>query len=592
MRVVLRSAVLSLLIFTGIFSQAENYSGKVFINGKIITVNQNFDVVEALAIRDGKFLAVGSNKQVLEAAGPNAEIIDLKGKTVIPGFIDGHAHMDREGLKFILPSLQGVHSIKDILAVIQHEVINKKPGEWIVTMPIGDYPNFNKKPSELKEKRYPTRWDLDKVAPNNPVYIKGRWFAWSFGSPIVSIANSYALKLAGISGETQTPYPGLKIIKNSLGEPNGIFEEPGPLTAIEYSLMKVVPRFSHQDRVNALIYSMQQYNTVGTTSVYEGHGIAPPIIQAYKELHEQGRLTVRSHLVMSPAWDTVAKVKPLEIMRDWALYSGKGTGDELLRVSGIYTTVGTSKVNDIRRKDGNYPNWSGFSVDVLLSKDRASLFDLLSASAKTNIRAHAITYLEKDIDQHLQALEKVHQDTPIDEKRFVIEHVGFISEKNQHKIKKLGVIPTVLPSSMIWKSGLGQTSNLEPEKADTYVPLKSFVEKGIPFVIGTDNMPYNPLHALWAAVTRIDATTGKISSPEQRISREEALKALTINAAYLSHEEDIKGSIEVGKLADMAILSEDFLKVPAEEIRHIEVLTTLLGGQVVFRKPNNQGTSD
>ena len=584
MRVGLRSAVLTLLIFVGCFSQAENFSGQVFTNGKIITVNQNFDIVEALAIRGGKFLAVGSNRQVLDAAGSNAEIIDLKGRTVIPGFIDGHAHMDREGLKFILPSLQGVHSIEDILAVVRQEVKNKKPGEWIVTMPIGDYPDFNKKPSQLKEKRYPTRWDLDRVAPNNPVYIKGRWFYWSFDSPIVSIANSYALKLAGISNETQAPYPALKIFKNSLGVPNGIFEEPGPLTAIEYSLMKVVPRFSHQDRVDALIYSMQQYNSVGTTSVYEGHGVAPPVIQAYKELHEQGKLTVRSHLVMSPAWDTVAKVKPLKIMRNWASYvSGKGTGDELLRISGIYTAVGNSRVDDIRRKDSNHPNWSGFSVDVLLPKDRASLFDLLSASAKTNIRAHAITYLEKDIDQHLQALEKVHQETPIDKKRFVMEHVSFVSEQNQHKIKKLGVIPTVIPGPMIWKSGLRQTRNLEPIKANTYVPLKSFVEKGIPFVIGTDNIPYNPLHALWASVTRVDATTGKVSSPEQRISRKEALKALTINAAYLSYEEDIKGSIEVGKLADMAILSKDYLTVPDEEIRHIEVLMTLLGGQVVFK---------
>jgi predicted amidohydrolase YtcJ len=136
---------------------------------------------------------------------------------------------------------------------------------------------------------------------------------------------------------------------------------------------------------------------------------------------------------------------------------------------------------------------------------------------------------------------------------------------------------------MIRKNGLRQTNDLEAAKANTYVPLQSFVEKDIPFVIGTDNMPYNPLHSLGAAVTRMDASTGEVISPKQRVTRESALKALTINAAYLSYEENKKGSIEVGKLADIAVLSEDFMGVPAKEIRDIKVLMTLLGGQVVYK---------
>lgn len=567
------TAVLCLLILLQLMGRAEAavFKEQAFINGKIITVNNTFDIVEAVAIRDGRFLAVGTNKQALAAVARGAEIVDLHGRTVVPGFVDGHAHMDREGLKFILPSLQNVQSIEDILAVIKQKVAAKQPGEWIVTMPIGDYPEFDKNPTLLKEQRYPTRWDLDKVAPRNPVYIRGRWLHWGGTSPIVSIANSYALKLAGITKETQAPYPGLVIGRNAAGEPNGIFEEPGALTAIEHSLLKVVPRFSHGDRVNALVDSMRRYNAVGTTSIYEAHGVAPAVIAAYRELHDQGKLTVRAHLVMSPAWDAVGEAKPLDVLSNWASHlSGKGLGDDRLRMSGIYTEVGKSVVEDIRRKHSTDPGWSSYSVDVRLPEERASLFDLLLIAARTNIRAHAITFLEQDIDRHLQILEKVNEIIPLKGKRFVMEHVTAVTEQNQDKMIKLGIVPTVEPSSI------------------TDAPLHSFVKKGIPFAIGTDNIPLNPLYAVGVAVTRLNAVTGKVVAPEQRVSREEALRAMTINGAYLSYEEDKKGSIEVGKLADMVLLSEDFMKIPAPEIGGIKVLMTLVGGDVVFKAENFQ----
>ncbi|MEP7310957.1 MAG: amidohydrolase [Pseudomonadota bacterium] len=560
---------MALSLLAPIAACAAGSGEKILFNGKIVTVNKRFDIVEAVAIRDGKFLAVGTNQQVRAAVGPNAEAIDLGGRTVIPGLIDSHAHMDREGLKFILPSLQGVSSIEDILAIVAREVKSRKPGEWIVTMPLGDYPEFDRKPELLREKRYPTRWDLDKASPNNPVYISGRWLYWGGTSPVVSIANSYALKLAGIDKNTKAPYPALKIRTNNEGEPNGIFEEPGPLTAIEYSLLRVVPRFTHENRVKGLKDSMQRYNAVGVTSVYEAHGVAPSIIQAYKELHDQGQMTVRSHLVVSPAWDAARGSSLYDILAGWDSHlSGRGLGDDLLRLSGIFAEVGRSDVTEIRRRDSSYAGWSSYSVDALLPEERGSLFDLLLAAAKANVRAHAITFARADIERHLQVLERVNQIVPLNGKRFVMEHVTSVSEANQDKMVKLGVIPTVEPGSI------------------TEVPLQSFVRKGIPFAIGTDNVPYNPFYALGVAVSRKSSVTGKMIAPEQRISPEEALKALTINGAYLSYEEDRKGSIEVGKLADMAVLSQDLLKAPAEDIAGIQVLMTLMGGDVVYRSKN------
>ena len=568
-------------------AQTSNFYDKILVNGHIITVDKNFRIAEAVAIRDGRFIAIGSNKAIESLADPNVEVIDLKGRTVVPGFIDGHAHMDREGLKFILPSLDGVRSIDDILEVIKQEVEKKKPGEWIVTMPIGDYPNYAGGSDLLKEKRYPTRWDLDRVAPDNPVYIKGIWFYWSGKPPIVSIANSYALKLAGITRDTQGLHPGMTIVKEpDSGEPNGIFEELGTIGTIEYSLMKIVPRFSHEQRVAALKYSMHQYNAAGTTSIYEGHGLAPAVIRAYKELWENKEMSVRSHLTVSPAWDAVPGAHPEMVLRDWAIYAGgRGLGDDMLKISGIYTAVGSSPQDNIRRKDSPYPGWAGYSVDSRLQERRGSLYDLILAAARANLRANAITYFPENFARYLNVFEQVNRVVPITEKRFVLEHLRFVTEAQQDLIKELGVVPTVLPGKHIWSSGLRSTRDSDREEINSYIPLKSFVDKGIIFVLATDNVPFRPLHTLGAAITRKDGVTGQVIGPDQKISRADALRAFTINGAYLSFEEHIKGSIEVGKLADLAVLSADLLTVPEDDIRQIRVLMTMVGGKIVFQQP-------
>ena len=181
--------------------------------------------------------------------------------------------MDREGLKGIFPSLQGACSIDEILAIIKQEVSTKRPGEWVVMMPIGDPPNYVDMPESLKEGHWPTRWQLDQVSPDNPVYIKGIWTPWNV-PPSVSIANSMALGLAGIDRDVQSPDPTVIIERNADGEPNGVFIDNNRYPTVEFTLMKVVPRFTHAQRVSALKESMRAYNSVGTTGIYEGHGVA------------------------------------------------------------------------------------------------------------------------------------------------------------------------------------------------------------------------------------------------------------------------------------------------------------------------------
>ncbi len=501
--------------------------------------------------------------------------------TVVPGLIDGHAHMDREGLKFIYPSLAGARSIDDVLEIVEREVAMRSPGEWVVTMPLGEYPYYEFGPDLLVESRYPNRWDLDRVAPNNPVYIRGIWYSWRGTPPIVSIANSRALEIAGIDAETTAPHAGLEIIKDpQTGEPTGVFIEQGPLPTMEYSLMRVAPRFTDEQRVNALKVSMQRYNAVGITGVYEGHGISSVVLKAYKTLWERDEMTVRSTLVMSPAWGTVPDAPIADVLQEWATPAGGvGIGDSMLKLNGIYAEVGTSPEIEIRVRERPYPGWAGYGVDQVLPPSRGSLYDLVLAAAQANLRVNG------DADQltrYLDVLERVNDVSPISGRRFVLMHVDFATEAQQALIKELGIVPTVI-TTRLWRDGSIRTRDSSAEQLATYVPLKSYVENDIPFVLVTDNSPIEPLHALWAVVARQDMSTGEVIVAEQKISREDALRAFTINGAYLSFAENERGSIELGKLADLVVLSEDLLTVPEERIREIDVVTTMVGGNVVYR---------
>jgi len=209
---------------------------------------------------------------------------------------------------------------------------------------------------------------------------------------------------------------------------------------------------------------------------------------------------------------------------------------------------------------------------------------LVMAAAKANLRANAITVMTHELDLYLDAFESVNKRIPITNKRFVLQHLGYVTESHQTRIKRLGIVPTLIPSSILWMSGSEMIKGVSADKLTRFIPLKSFVEKGIPFVLCTDNRPINPLHTFWVAVSRIDRITGKVIAPTQKISREDVLKAFTINGAYLTFEEGIKGSIEVGKLADLVVLSDDILTCPEQKIKEINVLSTMVGGKIVYNK--------
>ena len=545
-------------------------------NGRVLTMDPASSIQQAVAIRGTRIQAVGRNDDLRDAIGPETRVIDVQGRTVIPGIIDTHAHMDREGLKNIQPGLEGVRSIADILAVIKREVERRQPGEWVVTMPIGDRPNYADMPALLAEGRFPTRWDLDRVSPDNPVYIRGTWTPWNV-PPSVSIANSRALQLAGIDRHTTSPHATVVIERDASGEPTGVIVDYNTYPVVEFSLMRVVPRFTHTDRVRALWESMRLYNGVGTTTVYEGHGVAPEVLQVYKAVWDAGDMTVRSHLTLSPTWRSLREAAS-DMARWGHTASGYGFGDDMLRLCGVFLQLrGQRHVARLRSAELPFTGWAGFAE----SYNPAPRFHaLLRLAAQHNLRVHTLAATEPLLEEVLQAFEAVDAACPIAERRWVIEHVRDVHPSQLPRMQRLGVVCETIPLTHIWLRGAAYIDDMT--RAQHTVPHQDFLRYDIPFGMGTDNKPYNPFHTLWAAVTRHERRTGAIIGASQRLTRLQALRAFTLGGAAFCGVENQRGSLEAGKLADLAVLSDDPLDVPDDRLPNLHADLTLVGGRVVY----------
>lgn len=557
-------------------AQGSKPADVLLTSGTILTMDQTSSIHQAVSIRDGRIQAVGGNQDLQPLVGSDTRVIDLQGHTVIPGIIDTHAHMDREGLKNLQPGLEGVRSIADILATIKREVAGKQPGEWVVTMPVGDRPNYADIPAKLAEGRFPTRWELDRVSPNNPVFIRGIWSPWNV-PPSVSVSNSLALRLAGIDRHTKSPHKSVTIERDDTGEPTGVIVDNNTYPVVEFSLMRVVPRFTHDDRVQALRESMRFYNSVGTTSIYEGHGVAPELLQVYKAVWDASEMTVRSHLVLSPTWRSL-KEAASDMARWGHSASGFGFGDDLLRICGYFIQLrGQRHVARLRSAELPFTNWAGFAE----SYNPAPRFHaLLRLAAQHNLRAHTLAAGEAELEDVLQAFESVQGEFPIAERRWVLEHVRDVNASQLQRMKRLGVVCETIPLTHIWLRGSAYAD--DAERAARTVPHQDFLRHGIAFGMGTDNKPYNPFHTLWSAVVRRERRTGTIIGPEQCLTRMQALRAFTLGGAYFLGVEAQRGSLEVGKLADLAVLSDNPLHVPEERLPNLQAHLTLLGGQAVY----------
>lgn len=549
----------------------------VLTGGKVVTLDPAGRTVEALAVKGGRLSAVGRSDDIARFAGPATRRIDARGRLVVPGLIDGHAHMDREGLKELLPSLAHCRSIDDVLQVVEAACARTPPGEWVVTMPVGAPPFYENVPDCLKERRFPTRRDLDRVSPRHPVYIRAIWGHWRNTLPLVSVANTLALQRAGITRTTMPPAPSIQIDKDpATGEPNGLLTEFTYKPLVEKTLMASIPRFTLDDRIRGLRRSMQVYASYGTTSVFEGHGIAGEVLAAYQELRAEGPLPVRSHLVFSPAWPSTEPAAIRDLLADWGRWlAGRGMGDEWLRMSGLFTESEYNVENRLRAMCGPYTGWAGFNFDCALPED--AMIELMVEASRLNIRVGSFG------PRTLDFFERVNARAPIAGQRWILEHVGVFSKDEIARIRDLGLVLQAYSSRWIEDDGEMLLDTLGPEGAERVLPMRELIDAGIHVSLATDNVPPTLLPTIAHVVTRLTDKGRKIGSG-QAITRLEALAAASREGAWLTFEEADKGTLEPGKLADFAVLSDDLLTCPEERLRTITADITVTGGRVVHER--------
>jgi predicted amidohydrolase YtcJ len=546
----------------------------VLKNGRIITVDAAFTIAQAIAIAGDRIVAVGPDAAMAAHIGSTTRVVDLNGKAVLPGLTDGHAHMDREALRNVFPSLGRVRSIRDIQDRIAELARGKAAGEWIVTMPIGDPPYYFDVPEILAEKRWPTRQELDAAAPNNPVFIRSIWGYWRGTFPLVSCANTEALKRAGITRDTVSPVETLTIQEDANGDPTGVFIEREMAPVAELIWFRQATAFSSADRLAALPQSARAYHAVGTTSVFEGHGVSTELLRVYKQAHRDGTLTMRASLAFSPNWLAAGSAPLGPFVEAWAGWLGEpGLGDDMLKTRGLYVHAGTDPADAVRATAAPYTGWAGFNYGHGLPRDTVK--ELLLACARNDIRPVMIG------SGNLDLYDEVDREIPLKGRRWVISHISTFTPRDIERIARMGLVLTTHTNNYLYKGLDALAQRLPGERRGEIVPLRSLLDAGVKVSLATDNVPISLFLPIWQTVARTDYRTKERVAPEQALSRADALRCATANGAYLTFDESKKGSLEVGKRADLAVLSDDPLMVEEGKIAELTSLMTMVGGRVV-----------
>jgi predicted amidohydrolase YtcJ len=499
-------------------------------NANIITLDAARPKAELLAISDDSIFYVGGNDEAERLTGHSTKVIDGAGRTVLPGFNDAHLHLFSlvRKLTSIDLSPEKVCSIVDIKKAIRKKTKSTPPGKWISGT---DYNEFY-----LEGKRCPTRWDLDEAAPNHPVILSHR-------SLHACVLNSLALKLAGIIIDTTEP-PGVRIERDlETGEPNGVL-----INMLGYIRSKVLPPFSEEEMDEGVALADKYFLSHGITSFQEA--------------------TVSNDI---GRWETVCDFKlNADLVSRITMMAGAPYWQEF------------KERRIITRSGDNLMQLGAVKVMLDVEPDQAALNELALTCHKAGFQLAFHAVAESTVDAAVIALEHVNKHSPVVGRRHRIEHCGECPPPLLDRIKKLGLVIVSQPS-FIYYSGERYLATVPESQLPWLYRIKSPLSQGI-IVAGSSDapvVPVNPLVGIYAAVTR-QAESGQVLLPEERITAEQALALYTINAAYASFDEKIKGSISPGKLADIVILSDDPTSVPPEKIKDIKVEMTMIGGEVVW----------
>ena len=514
----------------------------VLTNGNVLTMNPSKPHAEAIAVKDDEIVEVGTNKEIKTWIRKNTKTINLRGKTVVPGFIDSHVHITGYGKSLKQIDLRGVSSIKEMQKKLKNRIQKTPRGRWILGRGWDQ--------DRLTEKRYPTRWDLDKFSPNNPAI-----FTRVCGH--LCVANSQALESAGITKETTSP-PAGQIDKDlKTGEPTGILRE----NAMNL-VWKVKPEPSEEELIEACSLACQKAVEAGLTSV---HWLisSPTEIRVIQKLREENKLPLRVYIMVS--------VKLLDHLIDLGLHTG--FGDRRVRIGSVKIFSDGSlgaRTAALFQPYHDEPTRKGI---VLYTQKKLNTLVMKAHEAGFQLAIHAIG--DRAVDMALTALEKALKEAPKKNHRHRIEHVSVLNERLIQRMRKLKVIASVQPHFVV--SDFWVADRVGSARARWVYPFKTLIQEGVLTTGGSDCPvePIDPLLGICAAVARE-------AFPEERITVDDALRLYTVNAAHASFEEDVKGSIDVGKLADLVVLSHEPHEIPPNEIKDVKVEMTIVGGKVVY----------
>ncbi len=502
----------------------------VLKNARVITMNASIPEAELVAVTGEKITTVGSRTLLDEVVDANTRVIDCEGRTVLPGFNDAHLHLFSlvRKLLSIDVSPAAVRSIADIKEAVRRKAERTPPGTWLSGT---DYNEFY-----LAESRCPTRYDVDEAAPDHPVVLSHR-------SLHACVLNSRALELAGIGPETPEP-PGGRIERDLItGEPNGIL-----VNMLAHIRQNVMPPFSNAEMEEGFSLAGRQFLSFGITSIQEAtFRNDPSRWQTIQRYQESGRMRTRVTMMAGP--------ETRRRFQDEGMVSG--SGDSRLRLGAVK-----------------------FLLEVQPRQEELNNMAFDCHRAGWQLAFHAVA--ENTVAAAVRALECVDSRSPVAGRRHRIEHCGECSPPLLERIRRLGVVIVTQPP-FIYYSGERYLATLDPHQLSWLYRTRSPLEAGV-IVAGSSDapvVPHNPLAGVGAAVTR-RAESGQVLLPEEAISPLQALALYTINGAYASFEEDIKGSISPGKLADIVILSNDPTRAPPEAIKDIKVIMTMIGGEIVW----------
>jgi predicted amidohydrolase YtcJ len=551
-RVALQVAVVTLTTLAAAQAPAPPPPDTILVNGHVVTVDARFSIAEAVAISSGRFTAVGGNADIRKLAGPKTTTIDLRGQTVIPGLADDHLH-DAGGGPGV--DLSRARSIPDVLAAIAARVKASRPGDIIVT-------NSDWHEAQLKEHRLPYRKDLDTVSPANPAVVVRGGHEY--------ILNSAALAKWNITKDTPQQAGG-RITRDASGELNG------ELIDRAKALVRLPP--APPLTIDALVAQHKKLNAAGLTSI-RYPGASAEQYRLLQEMKRRGMLTIRVNQLMRYGADTGEKMRAAVA----AANISPDEGDEWLRIGGMKLGVDGGFEGGWMREPYAEPWGEGGTFRGVNTMRQAAYTDVVKELNRLGWRVATHAVGDAAIDEVLAAYEAANEEKPIAGRRWTIEH-GFIVQSDQFpRMKKLGLV--ISAQDHLYLAGPSLVSYWGPKRAALTTPMRTYLDQGFVVAGGTDSavVPYPPLWVFYHFVTR-DTISGGVMGADQKISRKEALQVETINNAYLTFEERIKGSIEPGKLADLVVLPEDILSCPEKHIEQMSVAMTMVGGTIVYRRP-------